>query len=107
MIGIGKWEAEISTPMFKAKGVVEIVDNNGKYEFRYDLPERFKNAKIRYYDIREVGSDTLTGKGEISLLPGKVIEVTATFKGDKMNGFVKVPIMRGMKIQFKNGRRIG
>lgn len=107
MIGIGKWQAEVSTMMIRAKGVVEVIDNNGKYDFRYELPDRFKGAKIKYYDIREIGTDTLTGKGEISLLPGKVIEVTATFKGEKMTGVIKVPVMGGLKIQIRNGRRIG
>lgn len=106
MIGIGKWEAEVNTFMFKAKGIVEIRDNGGQYEFIYDLPDKFKGAKIKYYDIREIGNDTLSGKGEISLLPGKVIEVQATFKGDRMTGFVKIPVMGGMTIQLRNGHRI-
>lgn len=107
MIGIGKWEATVSTMMFKYTGVVEIRDNNGEYEFIYDLPEKYKNVGIKYYDIEEVGNDTLRGKGEVSLLPGKVIEIEATFKGDKMTGIVKVPIMNGMTLKLKNGRRVG
>ncbi|MCM1364242.1 MAG: hypothetical protein NC122_09795 [Faecalibacterium sp.] len=106
MIGIGKWEASINTFMFKAKGTAEIKDNNGEYEILFDLPEKFNGAKIKYYDIREIGDDTLTGKGEISLFPGKVAEGTFTFNGDKMSGTVKLPIMGGMEIKIKDGHRV-
>ncbi|MGN1418224.1 MAG: hypothetical protein ACI4W6_02735, partial [Acutalibacteraceae bacterium] len=90
--------------MFNITGVIEIKDNNGQYEFIYDLPEKFKNVKVKYYDIEEVGTDTLRGKGEISAMPGKVITVQATFKGDTVTGFAK---LGGMTAKIKNGKRIG
>ncbi|MCM1545089.1 MAG: hypothetical protein NC110_07320 [Ruminococcus sp.] len=107
MIGIGKWQASINTFMFKATGTAEIRDNNGEYEIIFDLPEKFSNAKIKYYDIKEIGTDTLTGKGEISLMPGKVAEGRFTFNGNKMTGTVKLPIMGGMEIKIKDGKKIG
>ena len=103
MIGIGTWEATISVMFQKYTGRVEVIDNNGEYDFKIDLPDKLKKLKIRYYDIKEIGTDTLTGKGEIAQMPGKTIEVTATFKGDKMEGSAK---MGGIKIVFKNGHRI-
>ncbi len=106
MIGIGKWEGSVNTFMFKAKGTAEIRDNNGEYEIVFDMPEKFKGAQVKYYDIKEVGSDTLVGKGEISLFPGKVIEGRFTFNGDKMTGTVKLPVMGGMEIKIKDGHKI-
>ena len=103
MIGIGTWEATISVMFQKFTGKVEVIDNNGEYDFRIDLPDKLKKLRIKYYDIKEVGSDTLTGKGEIAQMPGKVIEVKATFKGDKMEGFAQ---MGKVKVNFKNGHRI-
>ena len=103
MIGIGTWEATISVMFQKFTGKVEVIDNNGEYDFRIELPDKLKKLKISYYDIQEVGNDTLTGKGEIAQMPGKTVEVRATFKGDKMEGFAK---MAGVKVNFKNGHRV-
>ena len=83
MIGIGTWSAKVSTMFLKMEGTIEILDNNGEYEFRFHPPEKFKDVQIRYFDIREEGN-TLYGKGEASAFPGKIFEVQATFDGDKM-----------------------
>ena len=107
MIGIGKWEASVSAMMMNMSGIVEIHDNGGKYEFIYEPPERFKNVQIKYHSIEEVGTDTLVVKGEASVLPGKIIEIHATFNDNKLTGYIKAPIMGGMKIKIKDGHRIG
>lgn len=104
MIGIGKWQATVSAFMFNVTGVVEIRDNGGEYEFIYQMPEKLKNVKVKYYGVEQIGPNTLRGKGEISSMPGKVITVEATFNGDTMSGTVK---MGAMSAKIKNGRRIG
>lgn len=104
MIGIGKWEATINVMFQKFTGAVEVIDNNGQYDFKIDLPGKLSALRIKYYDIKEVGSNTLTGKGEIEQFPGQVVEVSATFNGDKMEGYA---VMKGVKVKFKNGHRIG
>ena len=106
MIGIGKWEATAKTIFFKARGTAEIRDNNGKYEIIFDIPEKYRNAKFRCYDIKEINENTLSAKGETSLLPNKVVKGIFTFNGDRMSGFVDLPIMGGLRIMITDGRRI-
>lgn len=107
MIGIGKWEASANAMMFNLSGVIEIRDNGGKYEFIYDVPERFSGTKITIHSVAEEGTDTLVVKGEASIMPGKIVEIHATFIGDKLTGYIKVPVMGGMKVKIKGGHRIG
>ena len=107
MIGIGKWKASVSTMMFSTSAVVEIKDNNGKYEFIYNVPEKYKNVKINILSIEEEGTDTLVVKAEASVLPGKIAEFHATFTGDTLTGYIKAPIMGGMKVKIRDGHRVG
>ena len=105
MIGIGTWSAKVSTMFLKMEGTIEILDNNGEYEFRFHPPEKFKDVQIRYFDIREEGN-TLYGKGEASAFPRKIFEVQATFDGDKMTGKITLPFMGNMSVELKDGHRI-
>lgn len=107
MIGIGKWEISINTFFFKGSGVAEIVDNNGKYEIRLQMPEKYKNVTVKYYEITEVGQDTLMGKAEISMFPGKLFEGAFTFRENTCSGYVTLPMLGGKRLEFKNGRKIG
>lgn len=105
MIGIGKWSMNVNTFFFKGDLVFEIKDNNGEYDFSFTPPEKFKNVSVKYYDIHEEGN-SLCGKGETSLLPGKVIEVKATFNGDSMTSSIKLPVF-GSKNLTLSGKKIG
>ncbi len=107
MIGIGKWEATASAMMMSLSGVIEIRDVGGQYDFVYNMPEKYKDIKINILSIEEVGNDTLVVKSEASAFPGKTVEIHATFSGDNLTGFIKVPIMGGMTVKIKNGHRIG
>ena len=105
MIGIGTWAAKINTMFLKAEGTVEILDNNGEYDFRFHPSEEYKHISFRYFDIREEGN-TLYGKGEASILPGKIFDVQATFEGDQMKGKIILPFFGNMTIDIKDGHRI-
>ena len=105
MIGIGTWYARISTMFIKAEGTVEILDNNGQYEFKFHPPEKFKNMNVRCFDLHEEGN-TLYGKGEASAFPGKVFEVQATFDGDRMTGKIILPFLGNMTVDIKDGHRV-
>lgn len=107
MIGLGIWELSVNTIFFKGTGRAEIIDNGGEYDFRLTLPERFKEVKVSFRDITEKNGDTLCGKAEISLFPGKIFEGEFTFTESTANGFVKVPMFGGKKLELKNGRKIG
>lgn len=107
MIGLGKWEGEIITPFFGGKGQVEIRDDNGKYQFLFDLPEKYKNMKITYHEITEIGTDTLFIKVSASAFPGKILQIRLTFEDERIYGFIRLPVMGGYTVQIKNGRKIG
>lgn len=106
MVGIGKWVGSVNTLVFKGDVTVEIKDNNGEYDINFELPEKFKNIEIKYYDVHAEGN-TIMGKGEMTLLPGKVIEACVTFEGDTMSGTLKLPFLGNKEIKIKNGHRIG
>ena len=106
MVGIGKWAGRVNTLVFKGEITVEIKDNNGEYDINFELPEKFKNVEIRYYDVYAEGN-TIHGKGEMTLLPGKEIVASVTFEGDTMTGTLLLPFLGNKEIKIKDGHRIG
>lgn len=107
MIGLGKWTAKVSTLFFRGNINVEVKDNNGEYDIQFELPEKFKDVKLKYYDVKDDGKNTLSGKGEVSLLPGKRFELTAVFNGDKVEATLTLPFLGNKQIKTKGGHRIG
>ena len=105
MVGLGKWVIKVNTFFFKGDITFEVKDNNGEYDISFTPPEKFKNVEVRYYDVHEDGN-ALCGKGEISLMPGKVFEAKAVFNGDSMTSFVKLPVFGNKELSF-SGNRIG
>ena len=103
MIGIGKWAYSIDTIYLKGDVVLDITQENGEYSFGIQIESDSDVPEFRFYDIVEEGN-TLTGKGEVSLLPGKTLGVSLTFEGDEMTGFLKVPFIG--KIKIKDGKRV-
>ena len=104
MIGLGKWAYNVNTVFITGLVTIGISDDNGAYKVEVlgietdaDVPD------FRFYDIVEEG-DTLKGKGEVSLLPGSSLEMSLTFDGDAMTGYLKVPYLG--KIKIKDGKRI-
>lgn len=106
MVGLGRWVGRVNTIFFKGEVAVEIRDKDGEYDINFELPEKFKNIEIRYYDVHAVGN-TIYGKGELSLLPGKEFHAAVTFDGDKMTGSIKLPFLGNKEIVIKDGHRIG
>lgn len=104
MIGIGTWKASVNTLVFRGEITIVISDNNGEYNIDFRFPDKFKDMKIKTYDIKENGN-TLSGKGEISMLPGKELEAEVTFDGDAFTGVLKIPFIK-RNIELKNGRRV-
>ena len=106
MVGIGKWSAKINTLVFKGEITVDIRDNNGEYDIEFHLPEKFKNVEIKYHDVHAEGN-TIYGKGEITLLPGKMMDAAVTFEGYTMTGSLTLPFLGNKEIKLKDGHRIG
>lgn len=99
MIGIGKWKGKIDTLFYKGEVSFKIVDDGGTYRFEPDIPEDVSGVpSYSIGPIREDG-DTLSAQAEVSLLPGKKIDVSMTFDGDRMNGTVKIPFLGKVKLR--------
>ncbi|MDR1629472.1 MAG: hypothetical protein LBS36_04570 [Oscillospiraceae bacterium] len=104
MIGIGKWAGRVDTIFFKGDVTIVIKDVDGQYDFDIELNANMDIPEFKFYDIVEEGN-TLSGKGEVSLLPGKVIDANLTFEGDTMQGFLKIPYVG--KIKIKDAKKVG
>lgn len=102
MIGLGTWEAQINTMLFRGTGRVTISDVNGDYDFKFELVGE-QLPKITVNDIEEDG-DTLTAVGECEAFPGKEIPVSVTFNDDDtFLCVVKLPFVGKIKL---NGNKI-
>ena len=97
MIGLGTWEAEINTMLFRGTGRVTISDVNGEYDFKFELVGE-SLPKITVKDVEEDG-DTLTAIGECEAFPGKEIPVSVTFDDDDtFLCVVKLPFVGKIKL---------
>lgn len=104
MIGLGKWSGEIDTSLLRGSATVEIIDNNGDYDFSVSVPSLKKLPNFRVFDIKEEGN-RLSGKAEIDLMGKMIVDVCVEINGDTFTGYIKVPFMG--KIEIKNGKKIG
>lgn len=102
MIGLGTWACNVNTMFFSGEAKIKIFDNNGSYGFEVDVP----GITVPDIDVKSVeeDDDTVTAVVQISLLPGKDIELTVTFDGDEFDGFAKIPFLG--KVKFKDGHRV-
>ena len=106
MIGLGTWKTTIKSIVFTGEITVVISDKNGEYDIDFQLPEKYaKKMQIRTYDIKEEGN-TLSGKGEVSLLKGKEIGASVTFDGDTFEGFLDIPFLK-KQIPLRDGHKVG
>lgn len=94
MIGLGKWRGSVKSKFFTGDVDFEIADNGGKYEFKIDLPDKFKGIDYEYYDIAEKGG-ALVCKGRCSAFPMLVINAELKFSGDTAVIKLSTPLMLG------------
>ena len=103
MIGLGKWGYNVNTVFLQGDVILTISDENGEYKIDVEIDAGFDMPDFRFYDFAEDGN-TLTAKGEVSLLPGKLLELFLAFEGDVITGFLKIPYVG--KIKINDGKRI-
>ena len=99
MIGLGTWEAEINTFVFRGIGRMTISDVNGNYDFKFELVGQ-NLPEIRVSEIEENGN-TLTAVGECDALIGQKVPVSITFEDDRFTGTIKAPIIGKLKLKGK------
>lgn len=106
MIGLGTWKGSVNTMFFKGDVTIVVKDNNGQYDFDVVLPADIGDIpEFKIYDVAADGN-VITGKAEVSLLPGKVIDLYFEVDEDAglMSGYLKVPFIG--KIKIKDAQRI-
>lgn len=105
MIGIGTWQTSVNAMLFKGDITIVVSNKDGVYDIDFQLPDKFKDVKIRTYDIVEDGN-TLRGKGEVTMLPGKELEAEVTFTSDTtFEGVLNIPFLK-RSLPLKNGHKI-
>lgn len=104
MLGIGTWRGNVNTIFFNGEVSLSIEDNNGSYGFSMQLPEEIKKIPEVSFKSFEEDGNTLTAKAEVSLMPGKTVDVVMNFDGDTMNGVLKIPFIG--KIDLNEFKRV-
>ena len=105
MIGLGKYKVKIDHMFYNGIAVFELKDDDSTYKIDIELEnDDFNLPDIELKDVIEE-VDTLIAKAYIDEFPGKAIDVTLTFNGDKCNGFLKIPFVG--KIKIKDAVKIG
>ena len=97
MIGLGTWEAPISTIVFKGTGIMTISEKNGEYDFKFEIVGKAL-PEIKVDNVIEDGS-TLTATGTCEALNIHSIPVSLTFDGDTFTGLVKIPMIGRVKVK--------
>jgi len=103
MIGIGKWLCKVNSMFYRGEVNLNIADNNGEYDITLEIDADFDMPDYKIYDVTTEGN-TVTAKAEVSLLPGKVVDVSFTIENDVLSGVLKVPFMG--KIKVTDGHKI-
>ncbi|MBE6812432.1 MAG: hypothetical protein IKJ63_09750 [Clostridia bacterium] len=103
MIGIGKWLCKVNSMFYRGEVTLNIADNNGEYDITLEIDADFDMPDYKIYDVTTEGN-TVTAKAEVSLLPGKVVDVSFTIENDVLSGVLKVPFMG--KIKVTDGHKI-
>ncbi len=103
MIGIGKWLCKVNSMFYRGEVTLNIADNNGEYDITLEIDADFDMPDYKIYDVTTEGN-TVTAKAEVSLLPGKEIDVSFSIENDVLTGVLKVPFMG--KIKVTDGHKI-
>lgn len=102
MLGVGIWEVPINSFFYKGTAKIIVKDNNGEYDFRFEVPG-FKVPEMEISDVH-VEKNTLTANATCEMLKGKKLFTKVEFENDECKGFVKGPY--NVKIAIK-GKKIG
>ena len=103
MIGLGKWQLDVSVPMLKVQPILTISDNNGKYEFTVDASGFGITPAINLVNTVEEGN-TLKVRAQVPMLNLCDVEGKISFEGVHCTGEVNVPMIGKITIR---GVRVG
>ena len=102
MLGLGIWEVPVNSMFFKGTAKITISDNNGKYDFKFEVPG-FDVPKMDISNLK-VNGNTLSADATCDMLKGKMLHTEVTFSETTCSGILKGPM--GVKIKL-NGTKVG
>lgn len=102
MTAIGKWSCSVKTPVFSGSAVIDVYDDNGKYNYRV-CESDVSVPRIKIKSVTENGN-TVDAVVELAALPGTDIPVHAEFEENTFTGYIKVPLFG--KIPLRDGHRV-
>lgn len=98
MIGLGKWNFELNTPVFKGALWLTIKDVDGEYDFDVELPGYSGPLDYEVLSVKEEGN-TLSGELTTNFIPGnRPVKLAMTFEGDKCAAIAKLPIFGKVRV---------
>ena len=104
MIGLGKWACTVESMIFRGEVQMNIIENDGCYDFELDLP----GFDMPEYTVKSVEENGNTVKAVVFVPQlGKDAELEVNFEGepaDSFTGILKVPFIG--KIRLKDGHRV-
>lgn len=99
MIGLGTWEFELNTPVFKGTLHLTVSNKDGQYDFKPDLPGFNGTFDYEVLSVKEEGN-TLSGELTTSFIPmKKPVKLAMTFSGDRCVAVARVPLLGKVKVQ--------
>ncbi|MBQ6268419.1 MAG: hypothetical protein IJK64_11700 [Clostridia bacterium] len=100
MIGLGTWKFDLKTMIFTGEVRLEVFDNAGQYGLRI-LQPAMETPQITVKELKET-DDTVKAVISTALVPHADLTLVATFAGDRVEGYVKVPFIG--KVPLKGER---
>ena len=102
MIGLGKWNLDVSIPLVKVNPILTISNNNGNYDFTIDLGGFGASPAVNLLTVTEQGN-TLFIKHTIPMLNSGELDASLTFEGMYCKGVLEIPMLgkitvKGVKV---------
>lgn len=101
MIGLGTWKFDLKTMFFTGEVRLQVFDNGGQYGLNI-LQPAMDTPQITVKSITET-DDTVKAIIATPLLPHADVTLVATFSGDTVTGYAKVPFLGKVPV---NGTRV-
>lgn len=102
MLGLGVWEVPVNSMFFKGTAKITVIDNNGEYDFKFEVPG-FDVPEMDISNLKIEGN-TLSADATCDMLKGKSLHTEVTFEETTCTGILKGPM--GIKIKL-NGTKVG
>lgn len=89
----GSFVGTVKTIFLNGETKIDIAQTNGEYQVSIVLPKPMDGVKVNFERIYEE-NNSLTGTGELSVMPGREIETKITFEeSGRIKAYMIVPML--------------